>query len=182
ASRRRSNPGAAKERLDCFVGLWPPRNDGGAIGLLATTVGPLASAQRRRGHRPPRNDGGTAGDPNHHCEPNAKQSSVVIASRRRSNPGAAKARLDCFVGLWPPRNDGGAIGLRAMTAARPATPTIITSRTRSNPQSSLRAEGEAIQGLQKKDWIASSAFGLLAMTAGRSASAQRRWAIGLRAM
>src|SRR5437879_327441 len=57
-----------------------------------------------------------------------------------------------------------------MTAARPANPTVIASRRRSNPQSSLRAEGEAIQGLQKKDWIASSAFGLLAMTAARPAT------------
>src|SRR6266566_2516554 len=73
-----------------------------AFGLLAMTVGPSASAQRRWG-------------------------------------------------LWPPRNDGGTAG---------------------NPQPSLRAEGEAIQGLQKKDWIASSAFGLLAMTAGPLASAQ----------
>src|SRR5437667_5227799 len=62
-------------------------------------------------------------------------------------------RLDCFVGLWPPRNDRGAFGLRVQCSNRHCEPKAKQS-----------------SGC-KEDWIASSAFGLLAMTVEPLASA-----------
>src|SRR5205807_10275167 len=78
----------------------------------------------------------------------------------RSNPGAVRAALDCFVGLRPPRNDGMAwrtIGLSYPVLRRPAMaklkfgawiPTYAWSGGKSDPKNMKRIR-ESIEKCEK---------------------------------
>src|SRR5438128_11314292 len=95
-----------------------------------------------------------------HCDAHDRSSHVKGRQPQSSLRAEGEAiqglqrRLDCCVGLWPPRNDRGAFGLRVQCSNRHCEPKAKQS-----------------SGC-KEDWIASSAFGLLAMTVEPLASAQ----------